>query len=265
MNKTSAELNSLEKELEAINAKISIELQRQSDLNISIDLLRGSDQILLDLTLKHRTASLELQDRVRSSLADVKFQQKSLMSAQASNREAQQQLFRRNDSLTHRNHSLALETPKLQAELDIKDEVILNTTIKQNQSSQVLLEIAPNITDKELNLSTWTTKLGLIDEEIRTVNETLLARMVDLKTELGIPPIVDIYQFKNVSRTLNETFYNLTHVEEALVNSTNRTGELVNQFRLAEEQYFKKEQELKEYTKLVEAGVIPRVNFTFEY
>jgi hypothetical protein len=54
-------------------------------------------------------------------------------------------------------------------------------------------------------------------------------------------------------------------VEEGLANSTNRTAELVKEFRLAEENYFKKEQEWKEYTKLVEAGVIPRLNFTFEY
>jgi hypothetical protein len=72
-------------------------------------------------------------------------------------------------------------------------------------------------------------------------------------------------QFANVSYRLNETFYNLTHAQESLRNSTSLTASLIEEYKESEKNYMEKEMELKEYTRKVEAGIIPKVNFTFVY
>jgi hypothetical protein len=168
--------------------------------------------------------------------------------------------------LYKRLDELHAEIPKLSGELAIKDEQIFNATRKQCESRDILAALAPNITDKEFNLTSWTSSLDLIDAEIRVVNSSLQVRLQELWPPSSVVSNKTwMESFENVSRALNETFYNLTHVEDALANSTKKTVELVEEFKKAEQTYFQKEAEFKEYTRQVEAGIIPKVNFTFVY
>ena len=265
MKKAMDELEGIETQVLDLRNQTAFALESQQQLNKTLDDYRSSDEKLVCLN-QERSAVRDISSvQIEPNLINTTSVQKDLIAISKIQQESLHQLHRNNESIYNRRDSILVETPKLEAELEVKDEVIFNATLKQSQSSQTLTDISPNITDKELNLSTWTEKLDLIDEEIRTVNQTLYSRMSALENSVGWPPVMSLHLFHNISRRLNETYLNLTRVEEGLANSTNRTAELVKEFRLAEENYFKKEQEWKEYTKLVEAGVIPRLNFTFEY
>lgn len=127
-----------------------------------------------------------------------------------------------------------------------------------------MAELAPNLTYKEADFSILSRRLSDIEQELRTVNAPSQDSRMSLQTIDKRKQEPEWFtQFANVSFRLNETFYNLTHAQESLRNSTTRTANLVEEYKKSEKNYMEKGMELEEYTGKVEDGIIPKVNFTF--
>jgi chromosome segregation ATPase len=181
--------------------------------------------------------------------------------------EAVSELERRNVSLWKRRGELETESPKLEIELGLKDELVHNITKKQVDNKIVMAELTEPIHRQKLNFTEWDSRLEFIDSEIARVNQSLseiLAakpesafNMTEYNTARG--------EFNNISSYLNATYFNLSVAEESAVNTTKRIEELVVEFKQTERTYFEKERILKEYTDKVDQGLIPKVEFKFEY
>ena len=181
--------------------------------------------------------------------------------------EAVSELERRNVSLWKRRGELETESPKLEIEWGLKDELVHNITKKQADSKIVMAELTEPIHRQKINFTEWEARLEFIDSEIARVNQSLseiLAakpesafNMTEYNTARG--------EFNNISSYLNATYFNLSVAEESAVNTTKRIEELVVEFKQTERTYFEKERILKEYTDKVDQGLIPKVEFKFEY
>lgn len=154
--------------------------------------------------------------------------------------------------------------PKMDAELEIKDQVIFNITKKQDELRATLIELEPLVGNQSVNFTLWESALSAIDKDVETVNISLWENLVKLPS---IPNVLKnlTVQYEDFFSILNETFYNLTFAQESLSNSTIRISQLVEEFKQKEQTYFEKEEELKIYSAKVEKGEIPRVDFKFDY
>ena len=256
--KAESDLDSAQASLKQIEQMKQNETEAERILQDSFNALRVKDHLLGELVRRRSELEQKISSEISILIGNLTIERDLLLVASQHSRDSLQSLHHRNDSLTRRLMEINVETPKLEAELAVKDELIYNTTIKQIESAAILQDLAPRISDKELNLSMWTADLSLIDHEMSIV-KTRLSESVQIQ------PLKLSEEFHNISHYVFETSRNLTQVQEGLVNSTRRTAELVDEFKRSEQEYFAKERELKEYGKLVDAGVIPRVNFTFEY
>ena len=257
--KAKIELESMQTQIVKVEANIRKEIFMTERVEEFFESVRTLDPVLSRLRTERDKLENEINNLIDFEIRNITATQTELLGDLKKTIEEMEFLYHRNDSLSKRFAELSLETPKLEAELAVKDEVIYNTTLRQSEARIILSELEPRRVDKEVNLSIWTDRLNLIDEEIM-----IIKHRISLNNCSGnIETLSE--EFRNISHILFETYKNLTTAEEGLVNSTKKTTELVEEFQKSEQNYKEKERELEEYTKLVNAGIIPKVNFKFEY
>lgn len=249
-----------------LSAQVEYQQRQITELNRNISTLTETDPILQE-THEGRTKLLQkLEDHIQPRILALEQARYNLTTSLGRIvDDANSRMLRLNSAVDRRNRTIS-ETPAFEAELAIKDEQIHNTSIKQEEGMVIMIALAPNITDKEANLSIWTQRLSDIENEIKIINASLQSSLVDMQAFGNTKNDPSWFaEFANVSSRLNETFYNLTHAQESLRNSTNRTANLVDEYKRSEKIYLEREAELQEYARQVDAGIIPKVNFTFVY
>ena len=208
-----------------------------------------------------------VRDGINPDFARAKANQTHWLAVYRKAHDAVVDLERLNASLWKRRGELEVESPKLEAELLVKDQLIVNITDKQIRDRETMANLTEPIKVQRANFSEWDARLTFIESEMSLVNaslhEVLTLRPVAPFNESEYRFVRD--RFDNVSRFLNATYFNLSFAEESLANTTRRIEELVIEFRTTEANYLEKERILKDYTAKVEAGIIPKVEFKFEY
>jgi hypothetical protein len=205
-----------------------------------------TEQLLTDELIPKRNQLLEQQQELRRI-------EQSIM-----------EQIKREEQLRRRIEEITNDLPKLEFELDNKDELIANITAKQLEiNSTIHGDLIGKYNESKKNFSVWDDQKNQLNNDTQLLTEEF-EYLQTIKQHDGEYSIAKA-EYYNFTRTRNETFLRFHWAEESWKNSTEKVHNLVHQFKQSEKYYFQKEAELAEYNKKVEAGEIEKVNFKFEY
>jgi hypothetical protein len=164
-----------------------------------------------------------------------------------------------------------IELPKLNEELELKDELILKIINKKIENNEKRIQQFPFLAPNDTLFMEWNSTLSVVDQSV-AVQRELLKNLESIDDTIN-PNITQFYlehnkwskESERLFIPLNKTYYNLTEYEDKLIASVNKSRELLERFKSLEIEYFEKEKIYGEYSKKVEAGLIPKIDFVFEY
>jgi DNA repair exonuclease SbcCD ATPase subunit len=237
---------------------------RGKNITTTITEMRKNDPHWCDLARNISDLSSSIQEILKPAHVEAVKLERSAKEAHRNATEVMRKQTERETWLRKRKSELEIEQPKLELELSLKDELIVNITRKQVELETELKRLQPLVVDSEANFTVWNATLIALETDSKRVNSTLQSYTAAAGSDYNTTNPFKVL-FRNYSKELNATFYQLAFAKEGLSNSTRRVAELTDEFRKAEAQYVEKQHELEEYTRKVEAGLIPRVDFKFEF
>lgn len=237
---------------------------RRENITTAITEMRNNDPNWCDLVRRKTDLSSIIQEKLKPVHDEAVKLEQTTREAYRNAKELMRKQTERESWLRKRKSELEIEQPKLEIELSLKDELIVNITRKQVELETELKRLKPLVVDSEANFTVWNATLIALETDSKRVNATLQTYIAATGLDHNTTNPFNVL-FRNYSKELNATFYQLAFAKEGLSNSTRRVAELTDEFRRAEAQYVEKQQELEEYTRKVEAGLIPRVDFKFEF
>jgi chromosome segregation ATPase len=237
---------------------------RRKNITANITEIRMNDPHWCDLVRRKTDSSSDIKEMVKPAHDEAVKLERRARESHRNATEVMRKQTERETWLRKRKSELEIEQPKLEIELSLKDELIVNITRKQVELDTDLKRLEPLVLESEANFTVWNATLIALETDSRRVNSTLQSYTATAGLDYNTTNPFKVL-FRNYSKELNATFYQLTFAKEGLSNSTRRVAELTDEFRRAEAQYVEKQHELEEYTRKVEAGLIPRVDFKFEF
>ena len=250
-------------ELSAISVDVDVAKNRISNLSAHSAQIQSSssewNQVGLELSRLKQVIEAELlPDLLRSRRA-----RDEAFAHLKRNTDSVAKLLNEEKALQVRLAFVSADCERLNLELSLKDELVVNITKRQTEFLEKRELLFPAVALTEANFTVWNITMNNITSVIEAEKEKLKGFTdQDLIGTIRQHYHASRAAHANNSEWLNKTFLNLTEYQTKLAESINKTVELTTEFRRFEADYFRYEAIFEEKSK---AGEIVIKNFKFEY